>query len=75
MTASCNALTIESTTTPALPACASNSGYTRFMLNFRKYENVADVTADCSRCDSASAPGQDYCDLVFDICVSRLGQR
>lgn len=71
--ASCTTPTTTSTTTEAVPECARNPGYTQLNLDLVEFENLGDLLADCTKCDSSSAT--DYCDVVLDICVSNLGSR
>ena len=71
----CRVPTTPSTTSVAPITCPLSQGYSQFTVGFVKYENLGDVTSTCSRCDTPTNNIQDFCDIVFDICVSPLGTR
>lgn len=75
MSSVCAVPTTPSTTSVAPVVCALTRGYSQYTVGFVKYENLGDVASTCSRCDAATNSVQDFCDIVFDICVSPLGTR
>lgn len=50
-------------------------GSTNFSLAFIQYENPKDQKADGRPCDYTFAlQGQNFCDHIFQFCVSALGK-
>ena len=44
----------------------------RFAIEFKSYSNPSDKKATGLKCDEKVG---DNCDLVFEICVSKIGKR
>ena len=49
------------------------TGYTKMYIDFITYINEFDLKATGIRCDNNGT--RDYCDLVLELCISRLGNR
>lgn len=70
-----------STFTPAsttLADCALDYGYTVFALSFLNYSNPSDFKSTGIRCDSRKLVNDNstnFCDLVFETCISSIGSR
>lgn len=75
METSCAVPMTDAVTTPSPVLCAVSSGYSEYSIQFVSLENLADAKYDCGRCDASVGGGNDYCDIVLDICISDLGSK